>query len=75
MWVEINCTSWLLTSLSPLTLSRGPFLTVLWVDLGCLTGSGGHALLIKVRFALDLSWLLVLASLGVGMGVFLSVVL
>ena len=70
LWVGINCTSWLLTSLSPLTLSTGPFSTVLWVDLGCLTGLGGHTLLITVRFVSGSS-----LRLAMGMGVFVRVVL
>ena len=41
VWVGISCTSWSLTLLTPLTLLIGPFLTVLWVDLGCLTSSRG----------------------------------
>ena len=53
----------------------GPFLTVLCVFSGCLTGFVRYIFLFIVRFVFGVSSLLVLGSHAVGMVVFLRVVL
>ena len=51
-----TCMLWLLMSLSSLTQLIGPFLTVLWVVSGCLTGLGRHTFAyhsqVRLRFKL-----------------------
>ena len=47
--VGISCMLWLLMSSSLFTELVGPFLSVLWVDLVCLVGSGWRILLTIVR--------------------------
>ena len=73
--VGISFISWLLMLLSHLTLLIVLFWIVLWAGLGFLHGLERFTFLFMIMFVLDLSLLLVLGSLGAGMGEFLRDVL